>query len=98
MGRFPHLFIFETTRDLTMKLGSVVLWEISSTKLTIELKIRMFRCQATKTIENCQNLAIVLTLFHMGYFLVILAWGGGVFRPPPNYLLNYMRYDNETWL
>ena len=37
----------------------------------------------------------ILTLFHMGYFLVILA-RRGVFRPP-NCLLNYKRYDNETW-
>ena len=37
-----------------------------------------------------------LTLFHKGYFLVILAWGGAFFALP-NYLLNYKRYDNETW-
>ena len=37
-----------------------------------------------------------LTLFHIGYFLMILALMGR-FSPPLNYLLNYERYDNETW-
>ena len=31
----PLLFIFETTREITMKLGSVVLWTTSFTYVTI---------------------------------------------------------------